>query len=301
MNLNSIIFPAPTEDKRYEIFRFKDELMYVPKEVSPGKFIHIPCLLQLSKRKPDSNKYFFYFHGNAEDIFNSTSNLDILRNSLPYHTIAIEYPGYSIYHQEKSASTIEEDCLVVFDYLVKKIGLYPSDIVVCGRSIGSGPAVYLSAMRNPAALILISPFKSIRETVGSICGPLKYMVADRFQNIEHMKKVTCPTLFIHGQKDDLIPVSHSLDLSKCCGGPYDLIFPEDMDHNDFNIYDDFLEPILTFLKRHNLLTAINEEKHITIPSEVFEIPEYLVNTEKETTSSKKKDYISHYLRKFLKI
>ena len=83
MNLNSIIFPAPTEDKKYEIYRFKDELMYIPKETSDGQKIHIPCLLQLSKRKPESNKYLFYFHGNAEDIFNSTSNLEVLRNSLP--------------------------------------------------------------------------------------------------------------------------------------------------------------------------------------------------------------------------
>ena len=67
--------------------------------------------------------------------------------------------------------------------MVKNIGLYPSDIVVCGRSIGSGPAVFLAAHRNPAALILISPFKSIRETVGSICGPLKYVVADRYELI----------------------------------------------------------------------------------------------------------------------
>ncbi len=78
-----------------------------------------------------------------------------------------------------------------------------------------------------------------------------------------------------------------------------MIFPEEMDHNDFNIYDDFLEPILNFLKRHNLLTAINEENQIKIPLDIFEIPEYYV--EKDSLNVKKKDYISHYLRKFLKI
>ena len=56
----------------------------------------------------------------------------------------------------------------------------PFDIVICGRSIGSGPAVFLCANRNPGAMVLISPFKSIRETVGCICGDLlKYLVADR--------------------------------------------------------------------------------------------------------------------------
>jgi hypothetical protein len=83
MILNSIIFPAPTEDKTYELYRYKDEILFVPKKLKDGTLFHIPCLLQRSKRKSESNKYLFYFHGNAEDIFNSTSNLDMLRNSLP--------------------------------------------------------------------------------------------------------------------------------------------------------------------------------------------------------------------------
>ncbi len=83
MDLNSIIFPAPTDDKTYELYRYKEEIIFVPKKLQDGTLFHIPCLIQRSKRKLDSNKFLFYFHGNAEDIFNSTSNLDYLRNSLP--------------------------------------------------------------------------------------------------------------------------------------------------------------------------------------------------------------------------
>lgn len=83
MNLNSIIFPAPTEDKTYELLRYRDEIIFVPKEDSDGFTRHIPCLIQHTKRKLESNKFLFYFHGNAEDIFNSTTNLEYLRNSLP--------------------------------------------------------------------------------------------------------------------------------------------------------------------------------------------------------------------------
>ncbi len=82
MNLNSIIFPAPTEDKTFELYRFKNEIIFIPKK-SGNDLVHIPCLLQPSKRKPDTNKFLFYFHGNAEDIFNSTANLELLRNALP--------------------------------------------------------------------------------------------------------------------------------------------------------------------------------------------------------------------------
>ena len=83
MNLNSIIFPAPTEDKTHELYRYKDELVYIPKMGVNGEISHIPCLVQETKKFLKSNKYIFYFHGNAEDIFNSTNNLDILRNTLP--------------------------------------------------------------------------------------------------------------------------------------------------------------------------------------------------------------------------
>lgn len=83
MNLNSIIFPAPTDDKTYELYRYKGEVLFVPKKLKDESIYHIPCLVQKSKKKETSNKYLFYFHGNAEDIFNSTSNLDMIRNALP--------------------------------------------------------------------------------------------------------------------------------------------------------------------------------------------------------------------------
>ena len=41
MNLNSIIFPAPTEDKTYELYRYKDEVIFVPKKLKDGSLFHL--------------------------------------------------------------------------------------------------------------------------------------------------------------------------------------------------------------------------------------------------------------------
>ncbi len=211
--------------------------------------------------------------------------------------MSIEYPGYSIYYQEKSSDTIQEDSLIVFDFFVNELNVNSKDIVICGRSIGSGPAVYLAAYRKPGALILISPFKSIRETANTILGVLKYVVADRFNNIDIINNVTCPLLLIHGQKDNLIPFSHSIQLSEKTGGPYELLLPEEMDHNEFNAYEDFLEPITNFLKRHSLLYFTNDYQKVELKHEYFEIPEYMMDPE----NIKKKDVMSKMLRKLLKI
>jgi hypothetical protein len=146
-------------------------------------------------------------------------------------------------------------------------------------------------------LILISPFKSIRETASSILGPFKFIIAERFKNIDIIHKVTCPLLLIHGQRDNLIPFTHSIELSQKTSGPYELILPEEMDHNEFNLYEDFLDPIQSFLKRHNLMNSTSSGK-IEISKELFETPDYLLDP---NFTSGNKDFFSNILRKFLKI
>ena len=177
------------------------------------------------------------------------------------------------------------------------IGINEKDIVICGRSIGSGPAVHLAANRNPGALILISPFKSIQETAGTILGIFSFIVKDRFNNISKMKNVTCPLLLIHGQQDNLIPFTHSVELAKKTGGPYDILIPEEMDHNEFDLYEDYLEPITMFMKR-NYLTVLDDSEKIRISDDLYEIPDYLLDPDSQI---KKKDYLSKFLRKVLKI
>ena len=212
MDFNSVLFPSPQEDKYPQMQLNKGKLIFVPKAQSKNskndKFPkHIPCMYQQSTfiEKP-TNKIFIYFHGNAEDIFNATNNVGIIQSSLALNTICMEYPGYSIYYADKSAETIEEDSLTLYDFLTNECKVNNKDIIVCGRSIGTGPATYLASKRKPGALILISPIKSLKDTAKNLIGPLQFLVRDRFNNYERISDVTCPLLVIHGQKDSLIPL-----------------------------------------------------------------------------------------------
>mmetsp|Transcript_79960 Transcript_79960/g.110663 ORF Transcript_79960/g.110663 Transcript_79960/m.110663 type:complete len:85 (-) Transcript_79960:409-663(-) len=80
------------------------------------------------------------------------------------------------------------------------------DIILLGRSIGSGPSSYLAAKYNPGALILMSPYTSIRDVATNKAGFIGYLLIDQFNNLEQMKNVECPTFIVHGQKDTLIPL-----------------------------------------------------------------------------------------------
>ena len=144
MNFNSIVYMAPEK-----ILRITDSqkqlrsVIFIPKE--DDKFI--PCLFKPCKSSKYCNKYLIYFHANAEDIFDITNELKTYQNYFAVNIIAVEYPGYSLYKEEKSSDTIEQDALTVFDYLVDTVNIKSSDIIVVGRSLGSGPATHLAANR----------------------------------------------------------------------------------------------------------------------------------------------------------
>lgn len=87
-----------------------------------------------------------YFHGNAEDI--SSSYDLILRMSLTFKcdVLSVEYPGYGLYVQESSnAETIQLNSKLIMKYLIVQLNYDESDIVIVGRSIGSGPACNLAS------------------------------------------------------------------------------------------------------------------------------------------------------------
>ena len=86
------------------------------------------------------------------------------------HILSIEYPGYGIYKGSPSASQILSDAKKVFEYLTGCLKVDPKDILLFGRSIGTGPATELAAIKDPGALMLMSGYTSLREVVASIVG-----------------------------------------------------------------------------------------------------------------------------------
>ena len=61
------------------------------------------------------------------------------------------------------------------------LNLSEKDIILYGRSIGSGPACYLASTKSPGALLLMSAYTSIKAVVKSIAGRLaSFLVKERF-------------------------------------------------------------------------------------------------------------------------
>lgn len=245
MELNSILFPAP--EPSYDRASFKSEMVWIPNPAGAP----IPCLYLRCPR--GSSKVLIYFHGNAEDVGLAYSLLEHLRSTLmvrcrQVHVMAVEYPGYGIYPGEASSARLLRDSEVVFRYLTTECRIAAHNLIMFGRSIGSGPATWLASEHRLGALLLMSAYTSIRAVVRHVVGTmLQHFVAERFRNIDLMPRISCPTFLVHGQKDTLVPFQHSQALHEVCGGPCCLMLPRDMDHNVFDFYEDLSVPFSRFL------------------------------------------------------
>ena len=111
----------------------------------------------------------------------------------------MEYPGYSLYEGKPSEETIFEDSEALLKFCRATLGFESQKIMVVGRSLGSGPAIYLTSRHRVGMLTLISPFMSVRAAAKDIVGSIgQYFINERFDNLSRAEQIKCSTLLIHG-------------------------------------------------------------------------------------------------------
>jgi hypothetical protein len=144
-------------------------------EKSKEKLNFIPCLFLKTNGK-ESNKILIYFHANYEDLGYTYPICAAIRKSLKINVLSVEYPNYGLYKSDRECSSdaIIEDADQIYKFLTEIMNIEESNIVVMGRCIGSGPAVYLASKYHPKSLILVSAFKSIKFAVKSIFDKVKF-------------------------------------------------------------------------------------------------------------------------------
>lgn len=169
------------------------------------------------------------------------------------HVMAVEYPGYGLYKDSKpDAEQMREDCEAVYDYLTQVCGIKEQDIILFGRSMGSGPTSFLSSKKACHSILLMSGFMSIKDAAKYLFGWgsfMSWMVIERFRNIDYIANAKCPCFIMHGIKDKLIPYQHAIELNKVCPHVSFLNLVPDMDHNEFKLMDDLVTPFKRFIKQ----------------------------------------------------
>jgi hypothetical protein len=173
--------------------------------------------------------------------------------------ITCDYPGYGFSTGSCSESSMNDAAVTLLDFALSHLNHKMNEIFIIGKSLGSTPAIYTASQAvcyDLAGIVLIAPIASgVRCLSGSnnipefILNRLDQLV---LPNITRIKDVCCPIQFIHGEQDNVVPVSNTRALmvalhSHCMTKPLFL----DCSHNDieskFSL--EFTNTIETFMQK----------------------------------------------------
>jgi fermentation-respiration switch protein FrsA (DUF1100 family) len=177
---------------------------------------------------PTAKYTIIYAHGNAEDIGDIRFILEDLRD-LGFSVFAYDYRGYGTSEGTPTEQNAYQDIDTAYNYVTQELKIPPQQIIVFGRSVGGGSALYLAARQPVGGLILESTFISAFRVV----VPFPILPFDKFPNLEKIKRVRCPVLVMHGKADEVIPFWHGEKLYAAVRAPKLSLWIEGANHNDF--------------------------------------------------------------------
>jgi pimeloyl-ACP methyl ester carboxylesterase len=161
--------------------------------------------------KDDPN--ILFFHGNGE-IVSDYDMIGPLYTKYAMNFMVVDYRGYGISSGDPSVTSMIRDSHAVFASFkewLKATG-HSGPLLIMGRSLGSAAALEIGSSYQDeiAGLIIESGFATtlpLLITLGVDIHGLGITEDDGFQNVRKISSINKPTLIIHGQYDEIIPVN----------------------------------------------------------------------------------------------
>lgn len=245
------------------LYFYQSKLMYFPETVAPDihefgletvDIAEIKTVDGLSIQgwyfppKAANKQTIILFHGNAGHYAHRFFKVAPYLEE-GYGVLLAGYRGYGGNPGKPSELAFYEDAQAYMNWLIDEKDTAADDIVVYGESIGTGVAVEMATRFEIGALILESPFTSTVDIAKRtyFFMPVGLLMRDQFKSHDKIKNVKCPVLFLHGQKDTLIPIAFGRRLFEAATGEKYFVEFEEAGHNDIYDYEAPLH-VLEFLR-----------------------------------------------------
>lgn len=206
----------------------------------------------LQFKVPNSQGVVFYLKGNSRSLKGwGKFAKDFV--SKGYDFFMIDYRGFGKSKGRRTESILLNDAQTVYKWLSKE---YPEEqIVVYGRSLGSGIGARLASWNDPRMLILDSPYFSFYHQIRQYGWwlPLRYLLRYHLRTDQFLKKVSCPIYIIHGNKDRLISYAQGKRLHEISADRSTLITIEGGGHNNLPDFPEYHEHLYDILNEQEAL------------------------------------------------
>lgn len=213
-------------------------------------------------QNPDKNAPVILFsHGNAGNIGHRLMLAKCLLDA-GASVFLFDYRSFGKSEGTKNLQGIADDSRAAYDYLVVNRKIPTNKVVLYGESIGGGPTCDLASKVQAGGVILDSTFTSLLHVAKKKVAFFN-IYPDFLQPIPAMNNISvlqgkhAPLLIIHGQLDEVIPISEANENFQSASDPKRLLTLPNSTHNwkepDFPLY---VKGVHEFLKQIESNNAI---------------------------------------------
>lgn len=174
-----------------------------------------------------------YFHGNRDNINRYKGFVEKFTKQ-GYAVWMPDYPGFGKSTGKLTEAALYEQALQV--YKMARVQYKPEQIIIYGKSMGTGVASQLASVRDCKRLILETPYYSMQSLIGMYLWmyPLQNILHFKFPSNENLLKVTAPITIFHGTDDGVIPYRNAVQLKAVLKPVDEFITIEKGSHKDLN-------------------------------------------------------------------
>ncbi len=176
-----------------------------------------------------------YFHGNQQNVLRYAKYASLFTQQ-GYQVWMPDYPGFG-----KSTGDFTERKLYEQAFQLKRMAsnfFKDSQIVVYGKSLGTGVASFLASNGTYKALVLETPYSSIPDLFScyAFMYPTSYMSHFKFPVKDFLPDVLSPVIVFHGNEDGVIPYRCASTLQPILKSGDRFITIEGGSHNNLTEY-----------------------------------------------------------------
>jgi uncharacterized protein len=145
-----------------------------------------------------------YFHGNRNNIQRwGTIASELTR--FQYDVFVMDYRGYGKSVGHRTEETLNADALFCYNFVKKEYA--PKEIIIYGRSLGTGIAACLASETTPDKLVLETPYHSMNDIARGYFSlfSVEEKLTFKLPSYQYLQEVNCPILIFHGTNDDVVP------------------------------------------------------------------------------------------------
>jgi len=231
------------------LYWFQRSFIYFPSPIITHEFEEVIInnegndiiTIAVNRERP---KALLYFGGNAEAVVHTAQEFQ--HEVQNYAQYFVNYRGYGGSSGAPTESELFSDGLLIFDELL----LWHDEIVVVGRSLGSGVATYVASQRPVNKLILVTPFDSILSIAQKQFPiyPMSLMLKDQYNSIHYASNIEANVLVLVAEYDEVISRQHTDKLVKALPqSETQTVIVNGAFHNDISLNDIYYRTINAFL------------------------------------------------------